>query len=194
MNLGDGDLEHVDLKLSLTHPDYTQLRIYLISPGGTDVQLYDGSVGDASMANIADAGMTWIYGADALHGESPHGQLDDKDRGHRRRRQSRDADAVHLKAYGHAASIDDVYHYTDEFLDMRALVGESGRAALADGNGGTDWIDAAAVTGAMALNLAAGVTTKVNGASWFTIAAGTAIENAVTGDGNDTLIGNGAAN
>ena len=49
--------------------------------------------------------------------------------------------------FGSAASADDVYHYTDEFLAMAALAGEGGRATLTDGNGGTDWIDAAAVTG-----------------------------------------------
>ena len=76
---------------------------------------------------------------------------------------------------------------------MKALR-EAGRATLADTNGGTDWIDAAAVTGNVALNLNAGAVTKVNGVNWFTIAAGTTIEHAVTGDGNDTLTGNGAAN
>jgi Ca2+-binding RTX toxin-like protein len=77
---------------------------------------------------------------------------------------------------------------------MRAIVGEAGRGMLADTNGGEDWIDAAAVTGNMALNLNAGMATKVNGVTWFTIAAGTTIENAITGDGNDTITGNAAAN
>ncbi len=77
---------------------------------------------------------------------------------------------------------------------MKALVGEAGRATLADTNGGTDWIDAAAVTGNVALNLNAGAFTTVGGVNWFQIAGGTTIERAVTGDGNDTLTGNGAAN
>ena len=63
---------------------------------------------------------------------------------------------------------------------MAGLAGEGGRATLADANGGTDWIDAAAVTGAFALNLGAGMASRVNGTTWFTIAGGTTIENAVT--------------
>ena len=50
------------------------------------------------------------------------------------------------------------------------------------------------MTGNFALNLGQNVFSTVNGASWFTIAAGTTIENAVTGDGNDIITGNGAAN
>jgi len=72
--------------------------------------------------------------------------------------------------------------------------GGGGRTTLADTDGGTDWIDASAVTGVIALSLVAGATTKVNGTSWFTIDAAPMIENAVTGDGNDTITGNGAAN
>ena len=74
---------------------------------------------------------------------------------------------------------------------MAAL--ELGRKTLTDA-GGTDWIDAAAVTGNVVLNLNPGIATAVNAATWFTIAAGTLIENAVTGDGADTLTGNGSAN
>ncbi len=46
------------------------------------------------------------------------------------------------------------------------------------------------MTGSFALNLNAGQASKVNNVTWFTIAAGTTIENAVTGDGNDTITGN----
>src|SRR6185436_8011397 len=61
-------------------------------------------------------------------------------------------------------------------------------------SGGVDWIDGAAVTGNFTLNLGQNVFSTVNGASWFKIAVGTTIENAVTGDGNDIITGNGAAN
>ena len=56
----------------------------------------------------------------------------------------------------------------------RTLAGES--STLTDLDGGTDWIDAAAVTGALVLNLDAGASGSI-GASWFTIAGGTIIEN-----------------
>ena len=103
-----------------------------------------------------------------------------------------------VKVYGEGTSIDaaarnDTYHYTDEFLATAALAGQAGRTTLAD-SGGIDWIDGAAVTGNFTLNLGQNVFSTVNGANWFKIAAGTTIENAVTGDGNDVIIGNGAAN
>ena len=98
-----------------------------------------------------------------------------------------------VDVFGKTASANNTYHYTDEFLAMKALAGQGTRGTLADG-GGIDWIDAAAVTGNFALKLGAGLASTVNGVTWFTIAGGTVIENAVTGDGNDTLTGNGVSN
>ena len=89
-------------------------------------------------------------------------QLDGQDRGYGRRRDRHAALVTISIVYGSLASANDVYHYTDEFLAMAALAGESGRTSLADLNGGIDWIDAAAVTGNVVLNLATGAT--VNGA------------------------------
>jgi subtilisin-like proprotein convertase family protein len=182
------DIEHVELSVDLTHTDYTQLRIFLVAPSGTEMQLFDGSGGDDT---TSDGVFNWTYAGEALRGEDAAGnwtvRIEDAAAG--------ETGALlwyNLAVYGAAASADDVYHYTDEFLGMAALAGESGRTSLADTNGGTDWIDAAAVTGNVALDLNAGA--SVNGASWFTIAGGTVIENAVTGDGNDTLTGNSVAN
>jgi subtilisin-like proprotein convertase family protein len=188
------EVEHVDVTIDLKHQHFNDLRIYLTSPEGTEIQLYDGS--GASLAPV-DTEFTWTFGADALRGERVSGNW-----------QLRIEDAVagntgHLywfevKAYGKgiastAAARNDTYHYTDEFLAMKALAGEGGRATLAD-TGGVDWIDAAAVTGNFALKLGAGLASTVNGVAWFTIAGGTLIENAVTGDGNDALTGNAAGN
>jgi subtilisin-like proprotein convertase family protein len=188
------EVEHVDVTIDLKHQRFQDLRIYLTSPEGTEVQLYDGSGGAAAPV---DTEFTWTFGVDALRGESVNGNW-----------QLRIEDAVagntgHLywfevKAFGKgtpttAATRNDTYHYTDEFLAMKGLAGEGGRGTLAD-TGGVDWIDAAAVTGNFALKLGAGLASTVNGATWFTIAGGTLIENAVTGDGNDTLSGNAAAN
>jgi subtilisin-like proprotein convertase family protein len=181
------DIEHVELRVNLTHTDFRQLRIFLVSPSGTEMQLLDGSGGtDAT----ADGVFNWTYGGEALRGEDASGnwtvRIVDSAAG-----ETGTLLWYNLVVFGAAASANDVYHYTDEFLAMAALSGQGGRAVLSDTNDGTDWIDAAAVTGNVALDLAGGAT--VNGASWFTIAGGT-IENAVTGDGNDSIIGNGAAN
>ncbi|MGH6735503.1 MAG: S8 family serine peptidase [Methyloceanibacter sp.] len=184
-------LEHVAVTILLFHDDFTQLDIFVVSPDGTEVRIADGSGGTDE---TADSGLGWTFGIDALRGENVFGEWTVRVEDNVAGGGDGVLSLVRFEFYGQFVSADDVYHYTDEFLDMAALSGEGGRTTLADTNGGTDWIDAAAVTGNMTLNLTAGMTTKVNGASWFTIAAGTAIENAVASDGNDTITGNGAAN
>ena len=61
-------------------------------------------------------------------------------------------------------------------------------------NGGIDWINAAAITGNLMLDLTAGASSTVDGGVFITISNITTIENAVTGDGNDSITGNDAAN
>ena len=89
-----------------------------------------------------------------------------------------------------AAVTDDRYIYTNEFSDYADL---PGRATLTDTNGGTDTIDASAVTLASTINLNAGTAGTIDGHA-FAVASGTTIENAIGGDGDDTLTGNAAAN
>jgi Ca2+-binding RTX toxin-like protein len=181
--------EHIELTLELTHTDYTKLRIFLVSPDGTETQLYDGSAGtDAT----SDAPFKWTYATDALRGENASGNWTV------RIENTSGSDSGTLSwfevgVYGQTASANDVYHYTDEFLAMAALLGGGGRTVLSDASG-IDWIDAAAVTGNFVLNLAENLFSTVNGVNWFKIAPGTVIEKAVTGDGNDVISGNAAGN
>ncbi|MDH3667567.1 MAG: VCBS domain-containing protein [Paracoccaceae bacterium] len=101
---------------------------------------------------------------------------------------------IQFTFYGSAASADDVYHYTDEVFGLVAA--DASRLTLSDG-GGDDWLNMAALAGGLTVNLA---TDGFGGASdaaqgtFLSIASGTQIENVVTGDGNDTITGNGAAN
>lgn len=99
-----------------------------------------------------------------------------------------------LDFFGTQKSANNVHTYTDEFATMLAVEGQEGRSVLTDTNGGVDWINAAAVTSDVNLSLVAGTSTSFGGTSGFTIAADTQIENAVTGDGNDTLTGNALDN
>ena len=181
------EVEHVELWVDLTHADYRQLRIFLVSPSGTEMQLFDGSGGSDT---TADGFFNWTYGGEALRGEDAAGnwtvRIVDSAAG-----ETGTLLWYNLVVYGASASPDDVYHYTDEYLAMAALAGESGRTVLTD-TSGSDWVEAAAVTGNMVLNLGTGA--SVNGIAWFAIGAGTAIENAVTGDGNDSITGTSAAN
>ena len=93
-----------------------------------------------------------------------------------------------LRLYGDTLSSDDDYIYTDEF---GVVHGDAARKTLSDA-GGTDTINAAAVTAA-SIDLNAGATSTIAG-NTVTIAAGTTIENAFGGDGADTLTGNASAN
>src|SRR6185436_17071807 len=94
-----------------------------------------------------------------------------------------------IRAYGDPVG-NDTYVYTDEFSSLAAA--DASRRALSD-TGGIDTINAAALASATTLDLRPGQTSTIDGQS-VTIAANTFIENADTGDGNDTIIGNNNAN
>ena len=96
-----------------------------------------------------------------------------------------------LSVAGSSNTTADTYIYTNEYSDYDGLFGHS--TTLADTDGGIDTINAAAVTSASVINLNAGAASTIDGAP-LVIAAGTVIENAYGGDGNDTLTGNSAAN
>lgn len=85
---------------------------------------------------------------------------------------------------------DDRYVYSSEFATH---AGDAGRTVLTDSNGGTDQINAAMIGSASTVDLNGGATSTLAGTG-LTIAEGTVIENAWTGDGNDRLTGNDVAN
>jgi subtilisin-like proprotein convertase family protein len=187
-------IEHVALSLTLSHDYFTDLRGFLVSPTGTEVQLVDGSTGvfDENGIDITtDVTGTWTFGIDALRGELAAGtwtlRIEDVvagDGGY--------LNSVEFDAFGVLPDVSDVYHYTDEFMSMRAM--NTARATLIDSNGGVDWIDAAAVTGNLILNLNAGTASTLNGAAFISVNPFSVIENAVSGDGNDIITGNAQQN
>ncbi len=182
------NLEHIDLTLNITHSYFTDLRIFLVSPQGTEVQLLDGRTGNGS---TSDTGLGWSFGIEAFRGENSAGTWT------LRVVDAAAADigvlnSINLTAFGSQVSANDTFHYTDEFLAMNSL--EAARSVLTDIDGGTDWIDAAAITGNLSINLNAGATSTIDGKKFISIAATTSIENAVTGDGNDQLLGNALNN
>jgi len=94
-----------------------------------------------------------------------------------------------IRAYGDLVG-NDTYLYTDEFAAL--ALADPTRMLLADADG-TDTINAAAVTTDTMLDLRPGHAGSIGGQS-LTVSSTTVIENADTGDGNDTLIGNDADN
>lgn len=199
----DIDLEHVDMTITytalvdfsdfgipgLTENDFSANRIKLTAPDGssafvdtlqsTGPRSADQQSYTFGFANFrgADATGTWKVELEA----NLSGVVTIND--------------VKLDLYGSKPTNDDVYSYTNEFFTMAAVAGESGRTTLLDRDGGIDWINAAAVSSDVTLNLAG----NGGGASFgnqkaFAIGRGTVIENAVTGDGDDMLTGNSIAN
>ena len=191
---GNIELEHATLTVSLTHTYFTDLRISLISPSGTRMSLYDGSSGSAS---TSDFGLTYTFGLDGLRGELSAGQwtLEIRDAA---RGDSGTLQSVTFTGYGKGISPDDVYHYTDEVIQLLAQSGQGGRIALIDADGGKDWINAAAMYRNLSLDLRPGALSTVGGVSFIQLAAdawaAALIENAIGGDGDDLIHGNNADN
>jgi Ca2+-binding RTX toxin-like protein/subtilisin-like proprotein convertase family protein len=108
-----------------------------------------------------------------------------------------------LKLYGDDIIPDNTYIYTNEFASLTAT-GDAARKTLTDTNGGNDIINVAAITDDVILNLAPGSTSTLPGRDvtgdklaspqTLTIAPGSIIENAFAGEGNDSIVGNEAAN
>lgn len=203
------DVEHLDLtvnfKLSSSLEGFvTDLSLFgaklkLIAPDGPSAFIdtfqnifgfFDGTIRAAPGANEFTFGLTGFRGVDMRGTWTLQFEENaDLDFG-----ATLTINSLKLDAYGSAATTDDVHTYTDEFFTMAAIAGEADRAVLLDRNGGIDWINAAAVSSDVALNLAVGGVTTFGGQKAFTIGNRTAIENAVTGDGDDSLSGNSLAN
>lgn len=183
-------LEHVDITLNLNHSDLNDLRIRLVSPDGTELSLYDGSSGSTT---ATASGFNYSFGIDGLHGENSVGTwlIDIADK---YRNNAGVLNSVTFNGYGSAVDANNTYHYTDEITWILGLDGQSARATLTDTNGGQDWIDAACLWRDLILCLNEGATSSVNGFDFLTIAAGTQIENAIGGDGNDLITGNALDN
>src|SRR3546814_16665010 len=91
-----------------------------------------------------------------------------------------------LSLFGGAQTVDDRYVYTDQYAALSA--DDASRAVLADTDGGTDTINASAVSGSVRIDLTPGAAGSIGGAA-FSVAEGSTIENLFTGDGDATLPG-----
>ena len=104
-----------------------------------------------------------------------------------------------LRLYGDDLITDNTYIYTNEFASFT----DAARKTLSDTNGGNDIINVAAITDDVTINLAPGATSTLPGRDvtgkkvdpvTLTIATGSIIENVFAGEGNDSIVGNDAAN
>ena len=178
-------IDHLELTVNITHPNRGDLKITLTSPDGTVSVLLDKPLGGTDTAD----NLVFRLGSNAFWGETSAGNwtvtvLDTKTGN------TGTINSLTLRAYGDAPATGDNFIFTNEFA---AVGGDPARALLSDADGGIDTLNAAAVTSASIIDLRAGMASTIAGRA-LTIAAGTVIENAHGGDGNDTLTGNALAN
>ncbi len=185
----DIEIDSVYVTLSLTHSAFVDLDIFLVAPDGKALPLFFTNDG---YEFVGSGSLTWTFCVDGLRGYSSLGtwsvRIVDNLAG-----DTGILSAATLTFHGGAASADDTYHFTADFPTLAAA--EPDRRTLTDPDGGTDWLNLAAIAGNVTLNLAAGGQLRVDGAFWARMAAGAdRFENAVTGDGHDSVTGNGLGN
>ena len=178
------EVQHINLDLTFSSTYLADLEIFLTSPGGTRVQLI------ADTGDSGDFTGLWKFGSTAFLGESSVGTwtvtiIDDAG-----------GDPivttdVDLELYGSGSALnpgDDLFVFTNEFSETIA----SGRGFVTPNGGvlGFDTLNAAAVTSNTTINLMG--LSNIDGVSIDTSASD--IEQVFTGDGNDTIIGDGDAN
>jgi len=184
-------IEHVNVTVSITHSWLPDVRLYLIGPDGEEIPLFLNE----GTTELADFGWTWTFGITALLGFSSLGNwslvaVDSW--------ASEDDGVITdftIDFYGQANTNNSVHFVTNDFLNVAAF--DPSREVIADGDGGTDWLNFVSVNpdgdnnGNVVLNLASGSEFFVDGNSWgFLEVGGDVFENAMMGDGNDTVVGN----
>lgn len=180
-------VERAEVSVDLLHAKPGQLRITLISPGGTESVLLD-QLGLGRYKEV-DGRLVFTFSSVQFLWEQARGEwtlrVEDLAAGTSGRLAS-----WSLALHGAAASDDTVHVFTDEYAAQ--LAANPGRALLED-DAGTDTLNAAAVTTASLIDLSPGGVSRIAG-QVLQLAPGTRIENADGGDGGDTLTGNAGAN
>jgi Ca2+-binding RTX toxin-like protein len=177
-------IETIEIGIDIRHAQRTQLQIEVISPSGTRNIVLD----TPKNPGFNNDYFVWTLTSNAFWGEQSGGTwtviVRDLVAG-----TTGTVNSITVRAFGDEAGADSVYVYTNEF---GSLATEPTRATLVDASG-TDTLNAAAVSSNLVIDLRPGAVSTIAGRP-LTIAAGTTIENAFGGDGNDLITGNSAAN
>lgn len=183
------EIDFVEVELELSHPVVGELEIVLKSPSGTESVLVsqagnDNSIFHPLMGPLYELKPRFTFSSSQFWGETTSGTwsltVRDRTKGNIGTLKN-----WSLRLYGDKSSDNDTYIYTNEFAN---LIGNPARRTLTD-TAGTDTFNAAAITSDIVLNLVPGTGSLLFG-DLLTIADGTIIENAFTGDGNDVIQGN----
>lgn len=191
LEIGTGVIvETVTLALDISHGNANNLIIRLYSPSGTESTLFYLDSERPSSFGLTKAFRPWTFTSQAFRGEDAAGiwrvtieQLRETEAA------PGSLKSAQLTIYGDAASADSTWFYTNEYGELAGIAQNS---TLSDASG-NDLINAAAVSGDIVLDLRPGRGGSINGHG-LTIAAGTTIEHATSGDGDDRISGNTLAN
>jgi subtilisin-like proprotein convertase family protein len=186
----DLDIDKVQVGLNILHTWQGDLKVVLISPSGTESLLIDRpGVSSSSYYGSSADNIVFTTSSNAFWGESSAGnwtlRVSDAESG-----DTGTLVSWTLTALGDASSADDLYVYTDEYGRLAANL-DGQRNVLTDA-GGTDTINASALTGAAVIDLT-GAAGSIAGTA-FRVATGTNIESVISGDGDDRLVGNDLPN
>lgn len=182
------EIETVYVTVEITHSYAEDLILTLIAPDGVEVQL----MGFEGGADLMDNGFRWTFAVEALRGYSSVGdwtlRVEDTFAG-----DTGFISDFDLKFFGARASANDIYHFTDDFLDYLAL--DPARGVIDDTNSGVDWLNFSAISGDIVASLQGSSVITVDGVAWVTLSADARdFERFHAGDGNDAVTGNSTAN
>jgi subtilisin-like proprotein convertase family protein len=179
--------DFVEVDLNISHLNRGDLVVSLVSPTGTESVLIN------KPSNGSDTGDHINFKLSTNHnwGESSDGNWTLKVKDLAGNGIAGTLNSWQLSVYGDTDTVNDIYIYTDEFSKFTDTA-SAARRTLTD-TAGIDTINASAITSNIKLNLTPNLVNTLAGNS-LTIAANTTIENAFTGDGNDTLTGNSSNN
>lgn len=170
------------------------LSLNLIAPGGSVFALVGG--GDLYYSDISNS-FTWKFGISHALGMDANGTWTVQllDAAGASLHHTGSINSVSLEFSGAAFDTNNIHHVTQDFLLANSAdAGGLRDKAINDSNGGVDWLEMATLAGNVVVSLAANSNFSVAGKIWGKIAAGTVIENIVTGDGDDRIVGNATAN
>ncbi|MBR8140854.1 S8 family serine peptidase [Burkholderia sp. AU19243] len=185
-------VQHAEIDFDAHVGQLGDLVVKLISPDGTESILLDRAgkapgTGNADVGNPRSGAFKYTFVSTHDWGERSGGtwtlEVTDSATG-----LPVTLNQWSLRLYGNRSASDDTYFYTDEYRSLSE--GSAARAVLDDGvngtRGGRNTINAAAVSGDTSIDLTTGAA-SIGGAA-LTIRNPGAIQNIVTGDGDDRLV------
>ncbi len=187
------DLNHLDLNLVGSFDKPSAMSVYLTSPSGTEITM----IQMPRNAESAWPAGGFTMGTDAFWGEKSGGtwvvQVSVTGAN-----QTGTVQSATLMGYGDAATTEKEFVYTDSLATVIGVESwqsdAPSRTTLKAAAGETAVINAAAVSGAVTVDLSPTVSQAVIAGQTINIDAGTRVTKVFTGDGNDSLIGDAGDN